>query len=142
VQAPSLDGDAFVFATSTGTMPLRENVRNRVLAPAANRASADLVKRGYAPLPKLTPHSLRRTFASVLYALGAAPPIVMAEMGHTSPALALAVYAQAMSRDEGEAARLKALVEGPETANKGQRAPIGDSEGELQEALTSAKVPL
>jgi integrase len=44
----------------------------------------------------LTPHWLRRTFASVLYALGESPPVVMAEMGDTSPALALRVYAQVM----------------------------------------------
>ena len=64
---------------------------------------------------KLDPQSLRRTFASVLYALGEAPPIVMQEMGHTSPALALRVYAQAMRRGEGEQAQLRALVEGAES---------------------------
>ena len=37
---------------------------------------------------------------------------MMAEMGHTTPALALAVYAQAMRRDDGEKARLRALVDG------------------------------
>ena len=40
---------------------------------------------GGAPLPSgLTPHSLRRTFATVLYAIGTTPPVVMAEMGHTT----------------------------------------------------------
>ncbi|MGP0048684.1 MAG: hypothetical protein ACLPZR_07510 [Solirubrobacteraceae bacterium] len=33
-------------------------------------------------------------------------------MGHTDPALALRVYAQVMRRDEGEKARLRALVDG------------------------------
>jgi hypothetical protein len=46
---------------------------------------------------------------------------VMAEMGHTSPALALTIYAQAMRRSEGKKARLRALVEGAEWANMGQR---------------------
>ena len=32
----------------------------------------------------------------MLYALGESPPVVMAEMGHTDPGLALKVYAQAM----------------------------------------------
>jgi hypothetical protein len=36
----------------------------------------------------------------------------MAEMGHTQPALALAIYAQAMRRDHGERDRLRALVAG------------------------------
>jgi integrase len=60
----------------------------------------------------LTPHSLRRPFASVLYAIGTAPPVVMAEMGHTTPDLALTIYAQAMSRDEGQIEALRELVEG------------------------------
>lgn len=60
----------------------------------------------------LTPHSLRRTFASVLYALGEDPGVVMDEMGHTDPALALRVYRQTMRRDDGEKTALRALVEG------------------------------
>jgi hypothetical protein len=47
------------------------------------------------------------------YAIGEPPPVVMAEMGHTDPALALSIYAHAMRRDEGESERLRALVEGP-----------------------------
>jgi integrase len=77
------------------------------------RANKNLAERDLPPLPdKLTPHSLRRTFASVLYALGESPPVVMAEMGHTSPALALRVYAQAMRRGESEQAQLRALIDG------------------------------
>jgi hypothetical protein len=37
----------------------------------------------------------------------------MAEMGHTSSALALRVYAEAMRLGDGEKAALRALVEGP-----------------------------
>ena len=77
------------------------------------RASATQVKRGLTPLPSgLTPHSLRRTFASVLYAIGEDPPTVMQEMGHSTPELALSIYAHAMQRDDGEKHRLRALVEG------------------------------
>jgi len=36
----------------------------------------------------------------------------MNEMGHTDPALTLAVYTAEMSRDDGEKARLAALVDG------------------------------
>jgi hypothetical protein len=74
--------------------------------------------------------SLRRTFASVLHTLGESPPVVMAEMGHTSPALALRVYAQAMRRDEGEQTRLRAFIESAHLADAGaQLADIG-SRGE------------
>jgi integrase len=105
--------DDFVFATSTGGKPGRDNVRNRVLTPAVKLASECLVAAGYPPLPDpVTPHSLRRTFASVLYALGEDPGVVMDEMGHTDPALALRVYRQTMRRGEDEKARLRCLVEG------------------------------
>jgi hypothetical protein len=44
----------------------------------------------------------------------------MAEMGHTDPALALSLYAQAMRRDESEQAQLRAqsrALIGPTWAN-------------------------
>ncbi len=104
--------DSYVFATAKGGPSNPSNIRNRLLAPAEQAASAALVKRGGLPLPHVTPHSCRRTFASVLYAIGETPPTVMAEMGHTSPQMALSAYAQAMNRDEQESAKLKALVEG------------------------------
>jgi integrase len=108
-----IDQDAYVFATRTGGRPSGDNIRSRVLNVAVENANADLAKRDLPPLPdKLTPHSLRRTFASVLYALGEDSAVVMAEMGHTDPALALRIYAQAMRRGEDERAKLVALVEG------------------------------
>jgi hypothetical protein len=70
----------------------------------------------------VTPHGLRRSFASLLYAIGEVPPVVMAEMGHTDPALALAIYAHAMRRYEGENERLRALVEGSDWAPAGTSA--------------------
>jgi hypothetical protein len=55
----------------------------------------------------------------------------MAEMGHTDPALAFAIYAQAMRRDEGENARLRALVNGESLEEFPQCAvpPAGDGHG-------------
>jgi len=112
----------YVFATRTGGRQSRENMRSRVLAPAVELASERLVEAGSSPLPDgLTPHSLRRTFASVLYALGEDPGVVMDEMGHTDPALALRVYRQTMRRGDDEKARLRALVEGTEVAVGGSR---------------------
>jgi hypothetical protein len=55
------------------------------------RAHAKLAAAGLPPLPEsLTAHGLRRTLASVRYALGEPPPIATAEKGHTSPGLAAA----------------------------------------------------
>jgi integrase len=123
-RAISTEPDAFVFPTANGRQFLTNNVRKRVLTPAVELASEQLVERGYPPLPEnITPHSLRRTFASVLYAIGEDPGIVMDEMGHTDPALALRVYRQSMRRDEGEKERLRALIDGVDSAD--QLANIG-----------------
>lgn len=58
----------------------------------------------------LTPHSLRRTFASVLLTLSEPVPYVMEQMGHTDPKVTLGIYARAMRRDEGEQRALGRLV--------------------------------
>jgi integrase len=80
----------------------------------------------------LTPHSLRRTFASLLFAVGEAPPYVMRQMGHTSANLTLSIYARTMDRRDGEPERLRALVNGEEWAQTpaavpaaSERHPIG-----------------
>ncbi len=105
--------DAFVFQTRAGRQPSGDNIRSRVLNAAVRRANDNRRVRGDMPLPEgITPHSLRRTFASVLYALGEDPGVIMDEMGHTDPALALRIYRQSMRRDEDEKAKLKALIEG------------------------------
>ena len=112
--------DVFVFGTTTGNRQGATNVRLRVLAKTVGRANKQLVKDKAERLPEgLTPHSLRRTFASLLFAIGESPPYVMAQMGHTSPNLTLAIYARQMDRRDGEPERLKALVEGREWAMLG-----------------------
>ena len=131
---------AFVFPTATGGEMSADNFRSRVLGKPAKvnkagettpgsgvvaLANAQLEGDGLPPLPpKLTPHSLRRTFCSLLYALGEDPGTVMDEMGHTDPALALRVYRQAMRRGKDEKAQLRELVEGGIVANSGQRDEI------------------
>ena len=105
--------DGYVFPTRTGAVLRPENFRNRVLAAAVKRANKTLTEAERQPLPEgLTPHTLRRTLCSVLYVLEPDPAVVMEEMGHTDPALALRVYRQAMRRGEDERAQLQALVEG------------------------------
>ena len=79
------------------------NIRNRVLSKAVARADERLADAREAPLPnRLTPNSLRRTFASLLYAIGEDPGVVIDEMGHTDPGLALRIYRQSMRRDDDE----------------------------------------
>jgi integrase len=118
--------DALVFGTSTGGRQGATNVRKRVLDKAVECANERLTAEGVEPLPeRLTPHSLRRTFASLLFALDEAPPYVMAQMGHTSANLTLEVYARQMDRRDGEPERLKALVEGREWAAMGSSGADG-----------------
>jgi integrase len=109
--------DDLVFPTGTGGRRDKDNLRTRVLAQVFARASALLERRGRVPLPKgLTPHKLRHTFASVLIACGEDPISVMRQIGHTDPAFTLRVYSHLMSREPGERARLKALVNGERVA--------------------------
>jgi integrase len=118
--------DSYVFPTRFGGPTKADNFRNRVLAPAVKKANEQLTRDDLPPLPaKVTPHSLRRTFASVLYALGEPPPVVMAEMGHADPGLALRVYAQSMRRDKSEKMALQRLVNGGVLAANGSTSEIG-----------------
>ena len=65
---------AYVFATSRGAKISPDKVRSRVLRAAVTLADEHRDTEGLPPLPdRLTPHSLRRTFCSLLYALGEAP---------------------------------------------------------------------
>jgi integrase len=126
---PSDDPNAYVFATATGRAFGYTNIRRGALSPAIERANERLAEQGSEPLPEgLSPHSMRRTFASLLYALGETPPYVMAQMGHTSPNLALAIYARCMDCRDGEPERLKALVKGEGWALAGNSAAEAASE--------------
>jgi integrase len=113
-RAATIDAqDALVFGSCTGAEQSPSNIRNRVLAAAVARANERLTAQHKPPLPSgLTPHSLRRTFASILFAVGETPPYVMAQMGHTTAELTLNVYARQMARRDGEPDRLRALVYG------------------------------
>src|SRR5258708_33204069 len=66
--------DGYVFPTRTGRRQYESKVRTATLAGAVKVANRNLEQAGHPPLPQgLTPHSLRRTFCSLLYALGVDP---------------------------------------------------------------------
>ncbi len=113
-----------VFPTRRGTARDRNNVRTRVLGKTIAQANAKLAKAGKAPVQDgVTNHTLRRTFASLLYEAGASPAYVMAQLGHTSSALALEVYARKMERTRDTGARMDALVRGADWAQTGTNDP-------------------
>ncbi len=60
--------------------------------------------------------------------------MVMDEMGHTDPGLALRVYRQAMRRGEDEKAALRALIEGGRWANMGERGDLEPSKTDERRA--------
>lgn len=100
-----------VFKTRRGGVRTKDNVRLRILAPVLVRARELLEARGLASLPDgIGPHSLRHTFASVLFAIGEDPVSVMRQLGHTDPAFTLRVYAHSMSGGPGERERLEELA--------------------------------
>jgi hypothetical protein len=72
----------------------------------------------------VTNHTLRRTFASLLYEAGASPAYVMAQMGHSSSALALEVYARKMERQRDTGERMDALIRGADWAQMGTNGEI------------------
>ncbi len=104
-------GGALVFATGTGGAQNPSNVRNRILTGSVKLANERREQAGLGPLPQgLTPHSLRRTFISLLLAAGEDPPYVMRQVGHSDPRVTLGIYAQVMFRKDGERERLRTFV--------------------------------
>jgi integrase len=99
-----------VFPTSEGKRDNPSNVRNRFLDSAAKLANADLRAARREPMPDVTPHSLRRTFISLLLAAGADVPYVMAQAGHTDPKMTLGLYAQVIASKTDHGAALDGIV--------------------------------
>jgi len=102
--------DELVFPTSKGQQRNRSNSRCR-LRTIVKRANIARAKRELLPIAHVTNHTLRRTFASLMYEAGAQPTDVMDQMGHKSSKLALEVYAKRMSRKRDTGARMDALVD-------------------------------
>jgi integrase len=65
---------------------------------------------GHEPIAHVTPHSLRRTFASLLLATGADVPYAMAQMGHENAQMTLNVYAKVIASKTDHGAAVDGLV--------------------------------
>ena len=119
---------AFVFATSSGKPDTRHNVAKR-LKRAVVRANAQLEAEGLLPIAgALTPHGLRRTFASLLYLRGEDPVYIADQLGHTDPKLALRIYTKVIGdrRRRGRGERLVGLIRGAEWARMGTSDAFSD----------------
>lgn len=112
--------DDFVFGTRTGEADSRNNVRRRVLLRAVERANEKIAQAGGEPLPVgLSPHALRRSFASWLVAEGEDPAYVMAQMGHTDPKMTLGLYARALTTKRRRAAQMADAANGDDRVSSG-----------------------
>lgn len=83
------DVEALVFASLTGTVLDADNLRRRVLKPAARRAG----------VPWGGFHTFRHTCATTLFHRGVNPKQAQVWLGHHSPAFTLAVYTHLLSGD-------------------------------------------
>jgi integrase len=125
--------DDYVFATATGRPDTRGNIAKR-LKRAVQRASETLADRNIPPIaPELSPHSLRRTFASLLYLRGENSVYAMHQMGHAHPKLALRIYTKVMGeqRRRGPGVRLVSVLDGARWTQtrdmSSGSAPVGDA---------------
>jgi len=87
------------FPTRTGGRRDKDNIRNRVVAPAVARANREREAEG---LPEIgvavTPHTLRRTYISLMLSAGAEVPYVQAQVGHSDAKVTLEIYAHVLKR--------------------------------------------
>lgn len=92
--------DDYLVPNARGGRSSRKRI-GAIVAAAAKLASEQLVARGLSPLPKTTPHTLRRTYISIaLLANEFDVKWVMDQVGHADSAMTMDVYAQLQQRAE------------------------------------------
>jgi len=98
-----------MFPTSKGTRISQNNVR-RMLREVVKRTNHRRDEEGKTPLPPVTPHSLRVTFASLCFFAGRDPAWVMGQIGHTDARLTLEVYTRTLQRKKVDRALVWRLM--------------------------------
>jgi integrase len=115
-----------------------QTVRNAEawLKVAIRRANRRLGKLGIEPISEgASPHSLRRTYASLRFAAGDDPVYVIAQLGHTDVGFSMSVYARAVKRRSRlSGALLEEFEKASVWALLGTTAPL-DSAGEAANRL-------
>lgn len=99
-----------VFVGRRGTRQTPDNVGRR-LKSAIAKANVELEEAGIAPISeRVSPHSLRRTYASLRFACGDDPVYVAEQGGWADPSFPIKVYAKAVKRrDRLSGAHLEAF---------------------------------
>jgi hypothetical protein len=88
----------YFFGTTSGPRRDADRFRDRVLARSTELANTKRAEQGLPALPKITPHSLRRTWAMLAAQAGRDPHWISDQIGHTSAAFTLQVYQQTRHR--------------------------------------------
>ena len=78
--------------SGNGRPLVASNIRQRVLAKVVAEGNDLLRERGIPEILECTPHTLRRTYISLLLASGCDPAYVQQQVGHTDPTLTLRIY--------------------------------------------------
>ncbi len=131
--------DDFVFRTATGRRDSASNVRSRFLAASVKQANVELRKARREPMEAITPHSLRRTFISLLLAAGADVPYVMAQAGHADPKMTLGIYAKVIASKTDHGAALDGLVGASDWAATGSEPGDEGETGDPRESPETRK---
>ncbi|UGS36054.1 tyrosine-type recombinase/integrase [Capillimicrobium parvum] len=94
-----------VFETRNGTPQTPDNVRTHVVDKIVSIANAN-----GSPIPRCTPHTLRRTFASILAEIGIPPRRAMYLLGHTDAKFTMSVYQQVLDLSHDGLSTLEAVL--------------------------------
>ena len=97
IGAPTGPNDHF-FGGLTGRRRSEPRVRSGVLELSVERANRHRRRAGLAELPAITPHSLRRTWATFAALAGRDQKWIADQIGHTTPHFTFSVYEQVHRR--------------------------------------------
>lgn len=113
-----------VLSTRSGSRQTVTNIDHRMKA-AIKAANVKLEELGIEPISdRVSPHSLRRTYASIRAAAGDNPIYIAEQLGHEDPAFTFRVYQQAVKRrDRLEGNYLEAFDRALEWAAMGAIVP-------------------
>jgi integrase len=108
--------------TRTGRRQTVTNADHRIKA-AIRRANLRLAELGIEPISeRVTPHSLRRTYASLRAAAGDHPVYIAEQLGHEDPGFTFRVYQRAAKRrDRLAGAHLEAFDRALDWAEMGRK---------------------
>ena len=122
--------DSPFFCTRKGTRWDDDNIRERLVEAAAKLASRKLVAAGLPPLPHVTPHTLRRTYVSImLLATKFDVTYVQKQVGHKDSKLTVDVYNQLLDRSKREhGLAFDKLVSDARTTLYGAQSGAGDGD--------------